>query len=125
MTRGDGTDCTIDSRMPEPRAIALAATMYSSYIVRRTQIYLDEAQAEHLARRARARGTTASKMIREAIDEYLADPDDAVDRTARFRAAADQSFGIAPYLAEGARYTEELRRADRARDQELLARDDE
>jgi GGDEF domain-containing protein len=96
-----------------------ARMMYSSYIMRRTQIYLDEEQAEQLARRARAHGSTTSKVIREAIDEYLAGPADADDRVARFRAALDASFGVAPYLADGATYVEDLRRADRAREDEL------
>ena len=96
--------------------------MYTSYIVRRTQIYLDEEQAEQLSRRARARGTTASKVIREAIDEYLAAPDDADAHLARFRAALDQSFGVAPYLAEGVQYVDELRHADLAREDELRER---
>ena len=96
--------------------------MYTSYIMRRTQIYLDEEQATKLARRARARGTTASKMIREAIDEYLAGPDEADAQLARFRAALDASFGVAPYLADGAEFVDELRRADVARESELLER---
>lgn len=93
--------------------------MYDTYIVKRTQIYLDERQAEELGRRAAVRGTTASKMIREAIDRYLAGPDEEADRLARFRADLDSSFGAAPYLEEGARYVERLRGADRARDAEL------
>jgi Ribbon-helix-helix protein, copG family len=97
------------------------AMMYNSYIMRRTQIYLDERQAEQLARRARARGTTASKMIREAIDEYLAGPDDAADRRARFQAALDASFGVAPDLADGATYVDDLRRIDRVREEDLRA----
>ena len=96
--------------------------MYTSYIMRRTQIYLDEEQATKLARRARARWTTASRMIREAIDAYLAGPDDADAHLARFRAALDASFGIAPYLAEGPEYVEELRRVDVAREAELRER---
>ena len=96
--------------------------MYNMYIMKRTQIYLDEAQAEQLSRRARARGTTASKMIREAIGEYLAAPDDSDAHLARFRAALDASFGVAPYLADGAHYVEELRRADLAREDELRER---
>lgn len=96
--------------------------MYDSYIMRRTQIYLDEKQAERLARRARARGTTASKMIREAIDSYLAGPDDAAEHRARYRAALDASFGVAPYLVEGTQYVDELRNADRVRDDELRER---
>lgn len=96
--------------------------MYRSYIMRRTQIYLDERQAEELRRRGAARGTTASKMIREAIDQYLAEPDDAADRLARYRAALDRSFGTAPYLPDGARYVDELRAADLGRQTELEAR---
>ncbi|MGH2358685.1 MAG: CopG family transcriptional regulator [Candidatus Limnocylindria bacterium] len=87
--------------------------------MRRTQIYLDQGQAEELARRASARGTTTSRMIREAIDDYLAEPPDETERLARFRRAIDESFGIAPYLSDGATYVDELRRADRARQDEL------
>lgn len=93
--------------------------MYPSYIMKRTQIYLDEAQARELARRARARGTTSSKMIREAIGKYLADPDDAALRRQRLRAALEQAFGIAPHLPDGASYVEALRSRDLVRDAEL------
>jgi hypothetical protein len=93
--------------------------MYTSYIVKRTQIYLDELQAAELGRRAAVRGTTASKMIREAIDHYLAGPDEEADRMARFAAALDASFGAAPYLEEGAAYVDRLRHADVQRDVEL------
>lgn len=98
------------------------AVMYRSYIMRRTQIYLDDAQAAELGRRARARGSTASKMIREAIDAYLAEPQRADERQARYRAALDEAFGIAPYLPDGATYVEDLRGHDRSRDAELEAR---
>lgn len=37
----------------------------------RTQIYLTEAQTRELDRRARARGTTRSHLIREALEQYL------------------------------------------------------
>lgn len=96
--------------------------MYTAYIMKRTQIYLDEQQVEALRRRAAVRGTTASKMIREAIDQYLAEPDDAAERLARYRAALDESFGIAPHLPDGPRYVDELRGADRARQRELEQR---
>jgi len=96
--------------------------MYTLYIMKRTQIYLDERQAEELGRRAAVRGTTASKMIREAIDHYLAEPDDTAQRLARYRAALDASFGIAPHLPEGATYVDELRGADRKRERELEQR---
>jgi hypothetical protein len=48
--------------------------MYAAYIVKRTQIYLDEAQSRQLAERAGRRGTTTSHVIREAVDFYLAQP---------------------------------------------------
>lgn len=93
--------------------------MYTSYIVKRTQIYLDERQAAELGRRAAVRGTTASKMIREAIDQYLAGPDEEADRLARFGAALDATFGAAPYLEAGAAYVDRLRHADLERDAEV------
>jgi hypothetical protein len=40
--------------------------MHAPYIVRRTQIYLDEEQDRRLAERARATGRTKSDLIREA-----------------------------------------------------------
>ncbi len=96
--------------------------MYNSYIVKRTQIYLTDDQAEGLGLRARARGTTSSKLIREAIDRYLAEPEREDERRARFHSAIDAAFGIAPYLPDGAGYVEELRRGDLARDDELVQR---
>ena len=93
--------------------------MYISYIVKRTQIYLDDGQAAELARRSAVRGTTASRMIREAIDQYLAGPDEEADRVARFGAALEATFGAAPYLEEGAAYVDRLRHADLERDAEV------
>ena len=93
--------------------------MYSSYIVKRTQIYLDDRKAAELARRSAVRGTTASRMIREAIDQYLAGPDEEADRVARFGAALEATFGAAPYLEEGAAYVDRLRHADLERDAEV------
>jgi predicted DNA-binding protein len=81
--------------------------------MRRTQIYLDEDQANALASRARRQGVTASHVIREAIDDYLAEPEDTSERElARFRAALEQSFASAPRLSDSATYVDELRRAD-------------
>jgi hypothetical protein len=96
--------------------------MYNSYIMKRTQIYLDERQAARLNRRAAVRGTTASRMIREAIDRYLVEPDDDAARRARFLTALDEAFGAAPYLPSGADYVDELRDADRERERELTER---
>jgi hypothetical protein len=97
--------------------------MYSTYIVRRTQIYLEDQQARALARRARTRGVTASHMIREAIDEYLAQPEDPSARElARFRTAIDAAFGSAPELEAGSIYVHRLRRTDAGRARDLEAR---
>jgi Arc/MetJ-type ribon-helix-helix transcriptional regulator len=93
--------------------------MYDVYIMRRTQIYLEPSQMDALAQRARGRATTSSHLIREAVDRYLATPDPEDDRLARFRAALDQSFGVAPHLPPGDEYVRELREADRAREQAL------
>lgn len=92
--------------------------VYVTYIMRRTQIYLDEAQDQALAKRARAEGSTKSAIIREAIDAHLrADTPEA--RLARFHAALDAAFGIAPYLPDGAEYVERMRANDRRRQEEL------
>jgi len=50
--------------------------MYDAYIVKRTQIYLDDAQDRELAARAAASGTTKSAVIRHAVDAYLAQPEE-------------------------------------------------
>ena len=87
--------------------------MYTTYIVKRTQIYLDIEQSRELAARAKRRGTTTSHVIREAVDEYLARPESEDERRLqRYRAAIEEAFGIAPYLPDGASYVESLRAAD-------------
>ena len=63
--------------------------MYDAYIVKRTQIYLDDRQDADLARRAAAEGLTKSALIRRAVDEYLDNGGDDELRLARFRAAVD------------------------------------
>jgi predicted DNA-binding protein len=100
------------------------AAMYDTYIVKRTQIYLDEDQAARLARRAQAQGSTVSSVIREAIEAYLSDPDDSQNELARQRQALQDGFAAVPRLPEGSAYVDELRKADteRERDQEDLWR---
>jgi predicted transcriptional regulator len=95
--------------------------VYDSYIMRRTQIYLDSDQAEQLGRRARASGVTKSTVIREAIAAYLSTPDET-DELARFRAAVDAAGERPIDLADGKRYVGTLREADLDRDAELEAR---
>ncbi|MHB8510391.1 MAG: ribbon-helix-helix domain-containing protein [Candidatus Dormibacteria bacterium] len=55
--------------------------------MRRTQIYLEERQLADLNRTARAHRRTVSEIIREAIDEKFATPEE-VDRFERTLAAA-------------------------------------
>jgi hypothetical protein len=96
--------------------------MYDSYIVKRTQIYLDETQDAQLGRRAKAAGVTKSTLIREAIGRYLDAGEDQAIRLARWRAALAEASRIAPYLPKGRRYVEDLRGADLARQRELETR---
>lgn len=87
-----------------------------SYIMRRTQIYLDEDQTARLDRRAAAEGASRSTLIRHAVDEYLTGgDDDAAAWQAQWRKAVKGTAGIAPYLDEGAEYVETLRREDAKR----------
>jgi predicted DNA-binding protein len=96
--------------------------MYDSYIMRRTQIYLDEEQDRRLAERARAAGRTKSDLIREAVDRLLDEPLSEEEELARFRAAADAVFGIAPYVEDGTTYVRKLRDIDRRRQERLERR---
>jgi hypothetical protein len=96
--------------------------VYDSYIVKRTQIYLDDKQDDDLARRAAAEGLTKSALIRRAVDEYLeADGDDEL-RLARFKAAVEDAAGSAPDLPLGSLYVERLRALDVGRQEEIERR---
>jgi predicted DNA-binding protein len=95
--------------------------MYDSYIMKRTQIYLDLDQDERLAQRARSAGTTKSTLIRDAIEEYLAKPDEDA-RLASLRIVLDE-LGLIPLgLVDGAAYVETVRGADTARRDDFDAR---
>lgn len=90
--------------------------MYNPYIMKRTQIYLEEDQASRLSHLARSRGTTSSKMIREAVDTYLADEPAGDDWLTRQRSAVEATFASIPRLPDGLTYV----RVSRARDAERL-----
>lgn len=93
--------------------------MYDPYIVRRTQIYIEEDQHRRLAVRAAEEGTTASALIRRAIDGLLLDGSDRDRARDAFRQALVDLRGQPPVgLLPGERYVEELRAADAARVQE-------
>ena len=96
--------------------------VYNSYIVKRTQIYLDDKQDDDLARRAAAEGLTKSALIRRALDEYLDNGADDELRLARFRAAVDAVAGAAPDLPQGSLYVERLRALDASRQEEIERR---
>ena len=93
--------------------------MYDLYIMRRTQIYIDEAQGERLASLAERSGTTMSGVIRDAIDSYLERESSDDARLTRFRAAVSAAAGAAPELPSGEAYVESIRPDYTARAGEL------
>jgi hypothetical protein len=93
--------------------------VYDSYIVKRTQIYLEDSQDDDLARRATAEGLTKSALIRRAVDQYLDNDGDDELRLARFKAAVDAVAGAAPDLPQGSLYVERLRALDVGRQEEI------
>jgi len=102
--------------------VANRATVYNSYIVKRTQIYLDDGQHDQLSRRAAAEGLTKSALIRRAVDAYLDDGADEKLRLARFKAAVEAVAGAAPDLPQGSLYVERLRALDVQRQEEIELR---
>ena len=58
----------------------------------RTQIYLTDDQRKRLDLRGRRTGAPLARMIREAVDSYLADDEPDV------QAALDETFGTIPEL---------------------------
>ena len=93
--------------------------MYASYIMRRTQIYLDAEQSITLGRLAKVRGVTASHLIREAVAQYLAGPDPEETELATQRAAIAEAAGTIARLPGGVDYVQALRAADAEREGEL------
>jgi hypothetical protein len=82
--------------------------------MRRTQIYLEERQQELIRLAALKRGTTASAIIREAVDRYLArDGMTADEKRAKIRALgerfAEQPAFDLPEGQSSAEYVEALR----------------
>lgn len=93
--------------------------MYATYTVRRTQVYLDDEQHRLLAARASDEGTTASALIRRAIDRLLrGEADDASDEAFR-QALRGLRAGPAADLPDGEEYVESLRSVDAARLRDL------
>lgn len=105
-----------------PTGRAPARLMYDLYIMKRTQIYLEEAQDVRLGKLAAETGVRKSALIREAIDAFLQGPRDEGVRLARFRAALKETEQHPVSLPDGRRYVENLRRADLSRQEELERR---
>lgn len=95
--------------------------MYDAYIVRRTQIYLEEEQHKRLTDRAHQTGQSMSELIRHAIDSDC-DGDDEEVKLRRFREAVRAVAGCAPHLEDGSKYVAKLRNADRRRVEDLEER---
>jgi len=93
-----------------------------SYIVQRTQIYLDEEQQRRLTARSRSTGRTKSDLIREAVDAFLDEGLDTIDELAAFRSVVELGAGSISRLPSGSDYVDELRGEDERRQQELEAR---
>lgn len=97
--------------------------MYNLYIMKRTQIYLEEAQDSRLAKRALALGVSKASLIREAVDAFLEGPSRDTFLVGRFRRALHEiAHHPLASLGDGRTYVEELRRMDVLRQQELEQR---
>ncbi len=96
--------------------------MYDSYIMKRTQIYLDAEQDRRLAKHATAAGTTKSTLIREAIDAYLVASVSDAARLAQFRAALDEVASKPASLPNGRSYVERMRAGDEQRQRSIERR---
>ncbi|MBA2757865.1 MAG: ribbon-helix-helix protein, CopG family [Chloroflexi bacterium] len=93
--------------------------MYDTYIMKRTQIYLEIEQDRRLGKRASASGVTKSTLVRQAIDAFLDVPADGATHLARFRAALDEIDGSRAPLPDGRIYVEEIRAGDIGRQTEI------
>lgn len=100
----------------------MRVTMYNSYIMKRTQIYLEDDQDRQLELRAGASGLTKSYLIREAVAQYLTRDASEEARLAAFRDAVREAAGSIARLPSGTDYVDEVRRGGRARREELEKR---
>jgi hypothetical protein len=82
--------------------------MFDLYIMRRTQIYLTEAQGRLLENRRRATGRTISHLIREAIDAAFAS-DRGPSRTEQLRIAARSAGAWKARIESGAEHVARIR----------------
>lgn len=87
-------------------------TMYIEYIVRRTQIYLTEAQGRLLKGRSQATGSTVSELIRSAIDDAYA-PRRKLSTADRVHVAWRTAGAWKEFPETGAEYVERIRGSKR------------
>ena len=82
--------------------------MYTIYIMRRTQIYLTEAQGRLLEGRSRATGSSVSELIRAAIDHAYGGRG-TMSRAERVRLARRTAGAWKDFPESGAEYVERVR----------------
>jgi len=91
------------------------------YIVKRTQIYLEDEQDRRLGERAKASARTKSDLIRDALDRYL-DGDPSETSLRAFREAVVATAGAVSRFPPGDEYVRTIRTADHERDEQLEQR---
>lgn len=82
--------------------------MYTTYIMRRTQIYLSDEQGRLLERRSKSTGDSVSQLIRSAIDETYRPPH-AASRSDRVQIARRTAGAWRDFQEAGSEYVERLR----------------
>jgi hypothetical protein len=90
------------------RNLGCACMVYNTYIMRRTQIYLTEAQGRLLEGRSKATGSTVSALIRSAIDQVYG-PRRTMSRAERVRLARRTAGAWKDFPESGAEYVERVR----------------
>ncbi len=86
--------------------------MYTTYIMRRTQIYLREEQGRYLERRSKQTGETVSDLIRSAIDETYLRPR-AVTKAEKLRIIRSTAGAWKDFPMTGEEYVERIRGSGR------------
>ena len=92
--------------------MAVGATMYATYIMRRTQIYLTDEQGRLLESRSKATGSTVSELIRTAVDTVYARRR-TMSRAQRVRLARSAAGSWKGSAETGEAYVERIRGSGR------------
>lgn len=86
--------------------------MYTSYIMRRTQIYISEEQGRYLERRSKELGTSVSDLIRSAIEQtYLRRP--TLTKADKLRIIHSTAGAWKDFPMTGEEYVERIRGSGR------------